>query len=180
MRMYLYPAALLTISNSPQNRHPERSASQIYRLTQRSMARSRRTPRVLISPMPLGAFRPPKPENRILLGYALDGHGHICSCTVIIFHPQVCAKALNSGLIVRMRLSLFSRRQPLSCCPLRWLCECLRKSGSSCSRPQGKTVAGPPRCGLRWLKSSEQHGQDKHPRGPSTPRHQALCHAIDL
>jgi hypothetical protein len=24
--------------------------------------------------MPLGAFRPPKPENRILLRYALDGH----------------------------------------------------------------------------------------------------------
>ena len=33
---------------------------------------------------------------------------------------------------------------------------------------------------LPWLKSSEQHGQDKHRRGPSTPRHQALCQAINL
>src|SRR3981081_1959658 len=34
---------------------------------------------------------------------------------LIIFHPQVFAKSLNSGLIERMRLSFFSRRQPLSC-----------------------------------------------------------------
>jgi len=46
---------------APQNRHPERSASQIFRVTQRLMARSRRTPRMLILPMPLGAFQPPKP-----------------------------------------------------------------------------------------------------------------------
>jgi hypothetical protein len=51
--------AVFCTSNSPQNRHPERSASQIYRLTQRLMARSRRTPRALILPMPLGAFQPP-------------------------------------------------------------------------------------------------------------------------
>ena len=50
-------------SNLPQNRHPERSASQIYRVTQRLVARSRRTPRVLILPMLFGAFRLPKPEN---------------------------------------------------------------------------------------------------------------------
>jgi hypothetical protein len=44
-----------------QSRHPERSASQIYRVTQRLMARSRRTPRVLILPVPFGAFQPLKP-----------------------------------------------------------------------------------------------------------------------
>jgi hypothetical protein len=60
-----------------QERHPERSASQIYRLTQRLMARSRRTPRVLILRMLFGPFRPAKPENRIFRRYALDGHGHI-------------------------------------------------------------------------------------------------------
>ena len=49
------------ISNSPQKRHPERSAPQIYRVTQRLVARSRRTPRVLILPMPFGAFQPLKP-----------------------------------------------------------------------------------------------------------------------
>jgi nicotinamidase-related amidase len=27
-----------------------------------------------------------------------------------------------------------------------------------------------PVLGLRWSKSSEQHGRDKHRRGPSTPR----------
>ncbi|HET6216499.1 MAG TPA: GIY-YIG nuclease family protein [Acidobacteriaceae bacterium] len=33
---------------------------------------------------------------------------------------------------------------------------------------------------LRWLKSSQRHRQDRHPRGPSTPRHQARCHAKNL
>ncbi|MEA3006381.1 MAG: hypothetical protein QOI94_1650 [Acidobacteriaceae bacterium] len=42
-------------------------------------------------------FRSPKPGNRIFRRYALDGHGYIC------------AKSLNSALIVRMRLSFFSR-----------------------------------------------------------------------
>src|SRR6202451_3213264 len=97
----------------PQKRHPERSASRIYQVTQRLMARSRRTPRVLILPMLFGPFRPPKPENRILLPCPIDGHGYISSCAVIIFHPQVCARSLKSGLIVPMRLSFFSRRQPL-------------------------------------------------------------------
>jgi hypothetical protein len=85
-------------SKPPQNRHPERSASQIYRVTQRLMARSRRTPKVLIFPMLFGPFRPPKPENRIFRRHALDGHGYIFSCTVIIFHPQVCARSLNSEI----------------------------------------------------------------------------------
>ena len=52
-------------SNSPQNRHPERSASRIYRVTQGLVARSRRTLRMLILPMLLVPFRPPKPENGI-------------------------------------------------------------------------------------------------------------------
>ena len=43
----------------------ERSASQIYRVTQRLMARSRRTPKVLILPMLFGPFRPPKPEIQV-------------------------------------------------------------------------------------------------------------------
>src|SRR3984957_19786922 len=49
----------------------ERSASRIYRVTQRLIARSRRTPRVLVLPMLFGAFQPPKPENRILPRYSL-------------------------------------------------------------------------------------------------------------
>jgi hypothetical protein len=32
---------------------------------------------MLIFPMLFGPFRPPKPENRIFLRYALDGHGDI-------------------------------------------------------------------------------------------------------
>ena len=55
--------------------------------------------------MPFGVFQPLKAENRILLRYALDGYGCIFSCTVIIFPPQICARSLNSGWIVRMRLS---------------------------------------------------------------------------
>jgi hypothetical protein len=57
------------VSNSPQKRHPERSASPIYRVTQRLVARSRRacpeSSRGNLGgpylPMPLGAFQPPKP-----------------------------------------------------------------------------------------------------------------------
>ena len=59
------------LSKLPQSRHPERSASQIYRVTQRSVARSRRTPAVLVLPMLLGVFRPPKPENRICCSQVL-------------------------------------------------------------------------------------------------------------
>ena len=46
----------------PQKRHPERSASQIYRVPLRLVARSRRTPTVLILPMLLLAFRPRPPR----------------------------------------------------------------------------------------------------------------------
>jgi len=76
-------------SKLPQKRHPERSAPQIYRVTQPLVARSRRTPTVLVLPMLFGAFRPPKPGKRLLLRHPLDGHGYIFSCTVILFHPQV-------------------------------------------------------------------------------------------
>jgi hypothetical protein len=47
------------------------------------------TPTVLSLPRLFEAFRPSKPENRILLGYSLDAHGYISSCTVILFYPQV-------------------------------------------------------------------------------------------
>jgi hypothetical protein len=46
-----------------QNRHPERSASQIYRVYTAPMARSRRTSAMHISPRLLGAFQPPKPPE---------------------------------------------------------------------------------------------------------------------
>jgi hypothetical protein len=39
--------------------------------------------------------------------------------------PGLC-EIFDSGLILRMRLSSFSRRQPLRCFPERWLCGCLR------------------------------------------------------
>jgi hypothetical protein len=37
------------------------------------------------------------------------------------------------------------------------------------SRSRRKNRGRTTRCGLRWLKSSKQPGQDKHRRGPSTP-----------
>ncbi len=52
----------------------------------------------------------------------------------------------------------------------------------------GKNCSGPAPVQAQWLKSSEQHGKDKHRRGSfgyaqdrlfdSAP--QALCHVIDL
>jgi hypothetical protein len=59
------------IFTSPQKRHPERSASRIYRVTQRLMARSRRTPTVLIVPMPLGAFHHRSPLLAVRQVFAL-------------------------------------------------------------------------------------------------------------
>jgi hypothetical protein len=113
-----------------QTRHPERSASPIYPSIRALVARSRRTSAVLILPMLLGAFRPPKPENRIGRGYVLD-HAYLVSGTRIIFHPRVCSRRTKTVLT-------------------------------------GKPVRS---SALRWLKSSKQHGQDKHRRDPSTPRH---------
>jgi hypothetical protein len=37
-----------------------------------------------------------------------------------------------------------------------------------------------PVLGLEWSKSSEPHRLDKHPRGPSAPRHEALFHVTNL
>jgi hypothetical protein len=51
------------------------------------MARSRRTPAGLISPMLLGAFRAESQEQD-LLRYVPDGHGYMFSYTVTIFHPR--------------------------------------------------------------------------------------------
>ena len=76
----------------------ERSASQIYRVSQRLWRVVEGTSAVLILPMPLGAFQPRSPREQDSPWYALMV---IFSCTVIIFHPQVCARSLNSGLIVR-------------------------------------------------------------------------------
>jgi hypothetical protein len=44
------------------------------------------------------SFSTTEAREQDLLRYALDGHGYIFSCTLIIFHPQVCARSLNSGL----------------------------------------------------------------------------------
>jgi len=54
------------ISESPQNRHPERSASQMDRVPQRLVARSRRTPTLLICPCCSELFnhRSPSPYLR--------------------------------------------------------------------------------------------------------------------
>jgi hypothetical protein len=59
----------------PQNRHPERSASQIGCVTQRLwrgveepvLSLAEGTSAVLLLPMLLGAFRPPKVDHRICI-----------------------------------------------------------------------------------------------------------------
>jgi hypothetical protein len=47
-------------------------------------------------------------------------------------------------------------------------------------RPRERPWQVPPRYPLWRLKSSESHGENKHPRGPSTPRDQVLRPAINL
>ena len=41
------------------------------------------------------SFSTTEARQQDLLQYALDAHGYIYSCTVIIFHPQICARSLN-------------------------------------------------------------------------------------
>ena len=91
----------------------ERSASQIYRVVQRLVARSRRacperSRRNLEGSLSCQCcselFDYPSPRTEFFLRYALDGHGYIFSCTVIIFHPQVCAASLNRGRSARCGL----------------------------------------------------------------------------
>jgi hypothetical protein len=112
-------------SKLPQNRHPERSASQILSRDTALVARSRRTSAVLILPMLLGAFQPTSPHragaNSKTLHTAGDGR----------------------------RL------------------QCMKR----CTHDHPVRIATDPVVGFRWSKRSEQHGQNKHRRGPSTPRH---------
>jgi hypothetical protein len=119
------------IFDSPQNRHPERSASQIYRVTQCLMARSRRTPRVLTLPMPLGAFQPPKPAPGGPTTVFDWGRDKNC------WH---LAMAGGYIYILGSHKARFTLASPATC-----IC-------ASCNIR---------RAGLRWLKRSEQHGQDK-------------------
>jgi len=62
MRLISALCCLGCFSSKPtQNRHPERSASQIYRVNRARLARSRRTPKMLTLTMPFAPFQPPKP-----------------------------------------------------------------------------------------------------------------------
>ena len=97
----------------PQTRHPERSASQIDRVTQH-LWRGVEGPRLRLSYPCCSELFDTEARQQDLLRFAQDVDRYIFSCTVIIFHPQVCARSLNSGLIMSMRLSFFARRQPLS------------------------------------------------------------------
>src|ERR1700683_513032 len=80
----------------PQNRHPERSASQIDCVTQR-LWRGVEGPRRCYLTHAVRSFSTTEARQQDLVRYALDGHGYIFSCTAIIFHPQVCAMSLNPG-----------------------------------------------------------------------------------
>jgi hypothetical protein len=93
-------------SKLPQSRHPERSASQICRVIQGLVARSRRTPAVLILPMLFGAFQPPSPHRRgpprVCLGPYLarrDG----------ISHSQLSQFARCRGIRTDHILTFYSR-----------------------------------------------------------------------
>jgi hypothetical protein len=81
--------------NSPQNRHPERSASQIYRPVQRIQRGVRRacpersrgnTNRAYLTHA-ARAFSTTKAREQDLLRYALDGHGYISSSKMLAGPP---------------------------------------------------------------------------------------------
>jgi hypothetical protein len=73
-----------------QSRHPERSASQIYRVTQR-LWRGVEGPRRCFSYPCCSGLSTTEAREHDLLRYALGGHGYIFSCTVIIFDQALAA-----------------------------------------------------------------------------------------
>ena len=81
----------------PQNRLPERSASQTNRVTQRLWRAVEGPSALLISPMRFGAFQPSESDNKFCCDTHWMRHTYIFSCTVIIFRPQLCARFLKSG-----------------------------------------------------------------------------------
>ena len=78
-------------SKLPQNRHPERSASQILSRDTVLVARSRRTSAVLVLPMLLGAFQPTSPHRAApsseTLHRAGDGRRLQCMKRCTHHHP---------------------------------------------------------------------------------------------
>ena len=83
---------------------------------------------MLILSLQFGAFDHLSPRTEFFCGTHLDGHGYIFS----IFHPQVCAKALNRSGSAR--------------CGLRCLKGCQRLSRISASR---SFDSAPKRCFTR-------------------------------
>ncbi len=136
-------------STPPQDRHPERSASQIYRIMEGSMARSQRTPAMLVDKC----------------SSELSGHRSP--------HPADPPPVFPSGREQELHRAIHREYKNFA---QTWGLLCMKR----CARDHPVPSAARFCSGLRWLKSSEQHGQDKHRRGPSTPRHKILHYAIDL
>ena len=90
---------------------------------------------MLILPMLFGAFRPPKPENRILLRYPLDGH------EVHLFKP--CNHLPSPGLCKVFELRMIVPEVEHFASP----------------GPQGKIVAGPPGTGFGGRKGPSGMGK---------------------
>src|SRR5271163_4877135 len=101
-----------------QNRHPERSASQIYRVYTAPMARSRRTSAMHISPRLLGAFQPPKPPNLMVPLFAsVADLGVPFSIKNPFVHPPLSYQAPNRAALetVSRPQSLGAPFAPISC-----------------------------------------------------------------
>jgi hypothetical protein len=80
----------------PQSRHPERSAAQIYRVTHSPCGAESKDLGGAYFAHAARSVSTTEIRQQDLLRYALDGHEYIFSCTVIVFHPQLCARSLNS------------------------------------------------------------------------------------
>jgi hypothetical protein len=154
----------------PQKRHPERSTSQIYRVTQRLVARSRRTPRVLILPMLFGPFRPPKPENRIAspafeLFFSSDG----CANVFVTLKVEQALAAIGRSETFQRALLMLHDAQIQIAGDANVKRACMAAENVDVAAGHSKMLAvlvvgpresrgGPARCGLQWLKRSERHG----------------------
>ena len=116
---------------------------------------------MLILSMLLGAFRPPKPYKQDLLQYALDGHGYIFSCAVIIFHPQGPLRSLPDARmeykVVRRQAGLGSLGQERFVAIAKW-------QGGWIAREAKLTI--PSSCS--WLNDQIEHRQSWYERAISS------------
>ncbi len=120
------------------------------------MARSRRTPRVLILPMLPGAFQPLKPAPGVPA--KLEGFTAPCGCKRLLYFEGY--EDIRTGIAREKHLKGWRREKKANLMRMvnPEIKDPAQKWGWRMIAVHEKMYAADPVLGLRWSKSSEQHG----------------------